>query len=81
MMQLFKSSSHTVLVVLDLLFLINGTNGLALSVHGVHYNQIAADVFAKGLNVDNIMDAIKYLNNEGHIYSTIDENHFRFDTD
>lgn len=48
----------------------------ARSDNGVHISQITA--WCRGYNAGDIKNAINDLSNEGHIYSTIDENNFQF---
>lgn len=50
----------------------------AQSDSGVHVNQITAQVSSQGFNAGDIKNAINNLSNEGHIYSTIDENNFQY---
>ena len=50
----------------------------AQSDSGVHVNQITAQVSSRGFNAGDIKNAINNLSNEGHIYSTIDENNFQY---
>lgn len=45
---------------------------------GVHVDQIAAGISSQGFSSDDVMNAVNYLSNEGHIYSTIDELHFQY---
>lgn len=42
--------------------------------HGLHVNEVVQRL---GLSMDKIMDAIRYHVDVGHIYSTIDDDHFR----
>lgn len=50
----------------------------AQSDSGVHVNQITVQVSSQGFNAGDIKNAINNLSNEGHIYSTIDENNFQY---
>jgi hypothetical protein len=45
---------------------------------GVYINTIVADLVSQGYTEGEVRSAVRYLSNEGHIYSTIDENHFQF---
>mmetsp|Transcript_10277 Transcript_10277/g.21701 ORF Transcript_10277/g.21701 Transcript_10277/m.21701 type:complete len:275 (+) Transcript_10277:71-895(+) len=45
---------------------------------GVHVNDIEAQVSSQGFSSADIKGAISYLQNEGHIYSTIDEQHVQY---
>lgn len=43
--------------------------------HGVTINEVTTKL--SGLPKKQIMDAIEFLSNEGHVYSTIDDDHFK----
>ena len=45
---------------------------------GMHVDAITAQVTLQGYNAGDIKNAINHLSNEGHIYSTVDENHFQY---
>jgi len=45
---------------------------------GVHVDQITAGISSQGFTSADVMNAVNYLSNEGHIYSTIDELHFQY---
>ncbi|EJK75519.1 hypothetical protein THAOC_02754, partial [Thalassiosira oceanica] len=45
---------------------------------GAHVNEIVSQVSLKGFSEMDIRDAVTYLSNEGHIYSTIDEDHYQY---
>jgi len=45
---------------------------------GVYINTIVADLVSQGYAEVEVRNAVSYLANEGHIYSTIDENHLQF---
>jgi DNA replicative helicase MCM subunit Mcm2 (Cdc46/Mcm family) len=51
---------------------------IAMSDSGVHINQIKASVASQGFSESDVMKAINELSNEGHIYSTIDEQHYQY---
>ena len=52
---------------------------VANSGSGIHVNDIVAQVSSKGgHSAADIKNAINNLSNEGHIYSTIDENHYQY---
>ena len=51
---------------------------LANSDSGVHIVNIIETVVKKGYTENDIRNAVTFLSNEGHIYSTIDENHFQY---
>jgi len=63
-----------------LILLLNHLNfkNIANNDEGVHVNQITVQVSAHGYNAGDIKNEINNLNNEGHIYSTIDENNFQY---
>jgi hypothetical protein len=44
---------------------------------GIHIDQIKDALAAQGYGADVVTRAVADLSNEGHIYSTIDENHFQ----
>ena len=55
------------------------TLSLANSGSGIHVNDIVAQVSSKGgYSAAEIKNVINNLSNEGHIYSTIDENHYQY---
>ena len=45
---------------------------------GIHVDQIIQQVASQGYSAGEIKNVINNLSNEGHIYSTIDENHFQY---
>lgn len=45
---------------------------------GVHVDAITAQVTQQGYNAGDIKNAINNLSNEGHIYSTVDENNYQY---
>ena len=45
---------------------------------GVHVNQITEMVTQQGYTAGDIKMAINNLSNEGHIYSTVDENNYQY---
>lgn len=45
---------------------------------GIHVDQIIQQVASQGFSAGEIKNVISNLSNEGHIYSTIDENHFQY---
>jgi len=45
---------------------------------GVNINDIIGNLSNKGFSANDIRNAINHLSNEGHIYSTIDENHYQY---
>ena len=45
---------------------------------GVHVNQITEVVTPQGYSAGDIKMAINDLSNEGHIYSTVDENNYQY---
>jgi replication factor A2 len=50
----------------------------ANSESGIHVEQIKAALAGQGFGGGEVMQAVSDLSNEGHIYSTIDENHYLF---
>lgn len=51
---------------------------IAMSDSGVHINQIKASLASQGFSDSDVLKAINELSNEGHIYSTIDEQHYQY---
>ena len=51
---------------------------IAQSDTGVHINQITGELSTQGYSAGDIRNAINDLSNEGHIYSTIDEDHYQY---
>ncbi|KAL3791649.1 hypothetical protein ACHAW5_007436 [Stephanodiscus triporus] len=45
---------------------------------GIHVDEITAQVASQGYSAMEIKNVINNLSNEGHIYSTIDENHYQY---
>ena len=45
---------------------------------GVHVDQIKQQVTQQGYTTGDIKMAINNLSNEGHIYSTVDENNYQY---
>ncbi|XP_019858654.1 PREDICTED: replication protein A 32 kDa subunit-B-like isoform X2 [Amphimedon queenslandica] len=45
--------------------------------HGLHVNDIISSVKTQGFSDASIKTALDFLSNEGHVYSTIDEQHFK----
>lgn len=45
---------------------------------GKHIDDIVGQLSKKGYSEMDVRNAIAYLSNEGHIYSTIDEDHYKF---
>mmetsp|Transcript_22020 Transcript_22020/g.33657 ORF Transcript_22020/g.33657 Transcript_22020/m.33657 type:complete len:272 (+) Transcript_22020:129-944(+) len=45
---------------------------------GVNIHTIVQDLASQGYSEGEVRNAVSHLSNEGHIYSTIDENHFQF---
>ena len=45
---------------------------------GAHVNQITEVVTPQGYSAGDIKMAINELSNEGHIYSTVDENNYQY---
>ncbi|PIK52876.1 replication protein A2, 32kDa [Apostichopus japonicus] len=44
---------------------------------GISLNQLKAALTSKRVSMDHIKAAVEFLSNEGHIYSTIDDDHFK----
>ena len=45
---------------------------------GAHVNDVVSQVSQKGFSEMDIRNAVTFLSNEGHIYSTIDEDHYQY---
>ncbi|KAL3770608.1 hypothetical protein ACHAWO_009372 [Cyclotella atomus] len=45
---------------------------------GIHISEIQQILSGQGFNANDVQKAIADLSNEGHIYSTIDENHYQY---
>lgn len=45
---------------------------------GVHVDRIKEVVAGQGFSDRDVEQAVSELSNEGHIYSTIDENHYHY---
>jgi replication factor A2 len=54
------------------------TRAIATSGSGIHIDDITSRVSSQGYSVMEIKNVINNLSNEGHIYSTIDENHYQY---
>ena len=51
---------------------------LAYNESGVHVNGIIRQLQSEGYTTGDIKNAITYQASEGHIYSTIDEEHYQY---
>ena len=49
-----------------------------LSCGVIHVNAVVGQLSQKGFSEADIMSSIEHLDNEGHIYSTIDEDHYQY---
>jgi len=60
-----------------LAFIRSKSQGPGCDESGPSINQIIPGLASSGLNERQIKEAIEYLSNEGHVYSTLDDFHFR----
>ena len=44
---------------------------------GCHVQEVAAAVAAQGISEARVREIVEFLSNEGHLYSTIDDDHFK----
>ena len=44
---------------------------------GVNIENVINDLASQGYSEGEVRNAVESLSNEGHVYSTIDENHFQ----
>ncbi|EJK52437.1 hypothetical protein THAOC_28285 [Thalassiosira oceanica] len=56
----------------------DGLSGSYCCELGKHIDDIVGQLSKKGYSEMDVRNAIAYLSNEGHIYSTIDEDHYKF---